>query len=290
MDLDIQRKALSSLIRRNLRTHPMLCYFQGYHDIVQVMLLVLGESKAFGPIERLSLLRIRDYMLPSLTPAVKHLQLLPALLNVANRELCEHLAQTKPYFALASTLTLYAHDIQGYEDIVRLYDFLLAHEPVIAIYMFAALIISRKEELLEIPPEEPEMLHFTLTKLPPSLDLEMLIQESLILFEQYPPDRLPFGAWRRISNYSVLKTSRDLGNEQSLGKGESFLLKQAQQLKIEELQQRVAAQIWKHRRPAKRLFLAVLVGAVSLWLRKTGHDKTLLWSLWNLKEWIVSRV
>jgi hypothetical protein len=34
---------------------------------------------------------------------------------------------------------------------------LLAREPVVAIYLFASMILSRKKELLEIPPDEPEM-------------------------------------------------------------------------------------------------------------------------------------
>lgn len=41
----------------------MLHYFQGYHDIVQVLLLVLGTDAAVPAVSRLSLLRIRDFML-----------------------------------------------------------------------------------------------------------------------------------------------------------------------------------------------------------------------------------
>lgn len=287
--MNARKEALSRLIRQTLRKHPMLCYFQGYHDIVQVMLLVLGESRAAAPIARLSLLRIRDYMLPSMAPAVRHLQLLPALLDVADRQLCQHLAQTKPYFALAATLTLYAHDVQDYRDIARLYDFLLAHEPIIAIYLFAAVIISRKEELLEIAPEEPEMLHFTLTKLPQPLDLEGLIEKSLELFKHYPPNKLPYGAWRRLSGYSVLKTSRDLGLGQSLEMGERLFELQAKQMKREELQQKIAAQVWKYRRPAGRIFLVALVGAISVWLRRSGNDRAILSGLWNLWDWVSHR-
>ena len=127
----------------------MLCYFQGYHDIVQVMMLVLGVEKAPPAIETLSLCRIRDYMLPSLTPALKHLQLLPAILKAADSELAAHLTMPHgPNYALPSALTLYAHEIQEYSDIARLFDFLLAHEPVISIYLFAAIILSRRESLL----------------------------------------------------------------------------------------------------------------------------------------------
>lgn len=289
-DLAVRKKALSSLIRRTLRSHPMLCYFQGYHDIVQVMLLVLGDNRAAGPIERLSLLRIRDFMLPSLRPAEKHLLLLPALLDIADRELCQHIGQTKPYFALGSTLTLYAHDVQDYKDIVRLYDFLLSQEPVIAIYLFAALIISRKEELLEIPSDEPDMLHWKLSKLAQALDLESLIENSLHLFKKFPPEKLPYGAWRQISSFSVLKTSRDLAYGQSLAEGKSLFERHSRQLDREDLRRKVMAQISRNRQPATRIAFGVLVGVMALWLRRTGNDKVFLLTIWKAKEWVFSRL
>lgn len=116
----------------------MLSYFQGYHDIVQVLLLVLGADAAPPAVARLSLLRIRDFMLPTMTGAISHLQLLPAILKAADAELFDHLSQTAPfYFALSATLTLYAHDIQEYGDIARLFDYLLTNEAVASIYLYA---------------------------------------------------------------------------------------------------------------------------------------------------------
>lgn len=119
-----------------LRRHPMLHYFQGYHDIVQVLLLVLGIDAAGPAVARLSLLRIRDFLLPTMSGTEAHLQLLPSILYVADRALYNHLSQTQPFFALAATLTLYAHDIEEYGDIARLFDFLLASEAAIPVYLF----------------------------------------------------------------------------------------------------------------------------------------------------------
>lgn len=135
--LDQRKEELSALITETLRRHPALCYFQGYHDIVQVFLLVLGPERAASAVIRLSLLRIRDFMLPALSPAMPHLYLLPAILYVADPVLCKRVSGTQPYFALAATLTLYAHDIQEYGDIARLFDFLLASEAVVVVYLYA---------------------------------------------------------------------------------------------------------------------------------------------------------
>lgn len=136
-ELDWRRGQLSDLINQVLRRYPLLHYFQGYHDICQVLLLVLGPTLAVPCAARLSLIRIRDFMLPSLSPALLHLNLLPDILNAEDPKLYKHISQTQPFFALAATLTLYAHDVQGYKDIARLFDVLLAKEPVFSVYLFA---------------------------------------------------------------------------------------------------------------------------------------------------------
>jgi hypothetical protein len=265
----------------------MLCYFQGYHDIVQVLLLVLGAKDAIPAVTRISLFRIRDYMLPSLSPSVTHLRLVPVLLKAADVEVWQHLSGTQPFFALASTLTLYAHDIQEYSDIARLFDFLLAREPVVSLYLFVAIILSRKKELLGIPLEEPEMLHFTLSKLPNPLDLDTLISQAIGLYELYPPDRLPYRTWNSISRNSVLKTSRKLVPDQPVLHGEELFEKQAQELRREELRQKAVALLWKYRRPAGSLGIAVFIGVMSYFVRRTGNDR-FIWGLLE-KLWHVGR-
>jgi TBC1 domain family member 20 len=274
-EIDGRKSSLSDLIIQVLREHPRLCYFQGYHDIVQVILLVLGDQLAPSAVARISLLRIRDYMLPSLTPCLRHLRIIPSLLDSADPELGRYLSRTQPFFALAATLTLYAHNIQEYSDIARLYDFILASEPVVAVYMFTAIVISRRNELLEIAVEEPEMLHFTLSTLPQPLDLESLILKTVQLFDRHPPQTLPHLIWWRIPSHSVLKTSRNLKEKQSLKRGELLLAKQAAQLQTEELQKKVMKCMWTYRRPAASIALTVLTGVMSIWLTRNGYDRVL---------------
>ena len=174
-ELDARKAALQNLIFAVLRKHPSLHYFQGYHDIASVLLLVLGDGKerhrnsnsksikgitssvigvdktgdaaetgetavsemTAQALARLSLLRIRDFMLPTLDAALAQLALLPAVLRVADPALAQHLTGMQPFYALAGTLTMYAHEIQSYGDIARLFDYLLAREAVLSIYLFA---------------------------------------------------------------------------------------------------------------------------------------------------------
>jgi hypothetical protein len=244
-----------------------------------VLLLVLGREEAEEAVERISLFRIRDYMLPTLSPALKHLYLLPAILDSADRKLSLHISGAKPFFALAATLTLYAHDIQEYGDIARLYDFILSHEPVVSIYLFAAIIISRRDELFEIEASEPEMIHFTLSKLPQRFNLEPLISDTMGLYRAHPPESLPHGVWRRISANSVLKTFRTLALGATRQDAEELLQKQMQELRREERRRKMFALARRHSRPVGSLGLAVLVGVVSYWITKGDGNAPAIWRL-----------
>jgi hypothetical protein len=218
---------------------------------------------------RLSVLRIRDFMLPTLAPALAQLRLIPAILYTVNPKLCHHLSQTQPFFALSGTLTMYAHDIQEYGDIARLFDALLAREAVFSVYMFAQIVLQRSEELFDTPADEPEMLHSILSKLPKPLDLETLIDNTAKLFEQHPPETLR--GWRSISSSSVLKTARwqDQAAKQSLDDGAAFFKQQVKELLWAERREKALALMWKYRKPASAVGLAVLVGLVSVYMRKS---------------------
>lgn len=273
------------MITKLLREHPVLSYFQGFHDIVQVLLLVLGVDHAAEAVAHLSLLRIRDFMLPSISASLAHLGLLPSILYSADRKLCKHLSQTEPFFALAATLTLYAHEIQEYGDIARLFDFLLAHGAVVSVYFFAVIVLSRREELFEIPADEPEMLHSILSKLPKPLNLEVLIQRTMTLIIEHPPEKLPYRAWASISSYSVLKTTVGPIRRQTLKDGEELFAKQVMQLRRQELRRQALTLMWKYRRPASNAGLAIIIGILSFWLtrfRPEGTPISGLKKIWDL--------
>ena len=265
-ELDQRKSELSDLINEVLRRYPFLCYFQGYHDISQVLLLVLAPAIRARVLARLSVLRIRDFMLPSFGPTTTQLRLLPDIIHDADPVLRKHLAGIEPFYALAGTLTMYAHNIERYRDIVRLFDVFLAREPVFSIYVFAQIIIDRRNEIFEI--DEPDMLHVILGKVPPKMNLDKLITDAANLFEQHPPESLRY--WRRIPNSSVLKTARDIEvcAKQSMTEGSDLFEKQVRELGWAELQERIKKTLWAYRRPAKAVGLALAVGVVAFCLRR----------------------
>ncbi|KAF1924959.1 uncharacterized protein M421DRAFT_8399 [Didymella exigua CBS 183.55] len=281
-ELDRRKHELSNVILEVLRRHPALSYFQGYHDIVQVFYLVLGTNAAPQAAARLSLLRIRDFMLSSLDPAIAQLELLRPLLREADPVLYEHLPKSSATFALAGTITMFAHNIQEYRNITRLFDFFLARHAIMPLYFFAAVVLSRREELLEIDKEEEDILHVMLSKLPEPFDIEFHIARSVELFERLPPGSLGSWEWWRISSSSVLKSSATLADMQrlTLDDGERLFTQQEKEVHWQQYQKKVVRQAMRSIKHAKlRLWyyrrygavgLAIVVGAYALWLGKNG--------------------
>ncbi|ATY60290.1 GTPase-activating gyp10 [Cordyceps militaris] len=262
-DLERRRSQLSALISEVLRTYPYLCYFQGYHDICQVFLLVLRPALAARCVARLSVLRIRDFMLPNLGPTTSQLRLLPDILSRADPTLRRHVATVEPFYALAGTLTMYAHNIEAYRDIARLFDVLLAREPVFSIYLFAQIVVDRRDEILAI--DEPDLLQVILARVPARMDLDGLVARAALLFAAHPPETLP--AWRRIARASALKTARDprQAARQTLRDGAAWFDTQAKELQWLDLRNSLLSVAWAYRRPAKTVAMAVAVGLVAFY-------------------------
>ncbi|KAK6219550.1 GTPase-activating protein gyp10 [Colletotrichum tabaci] len=281
-ELEKNKSDLSDLIVEVLRRYPYLCYFQGYHDICQVFMLVLEPPRRARLVSRLSVLRIRDFMLTNLEPTVAQLRLIPDILHAADPKLKRHLAGTEPFYALAGTLTMYAHDIQAYGDIARLFDILLVREPVFSVYMFAQIVLNRRDELFDNDEDDPSMLHLILSKVPQKMDLESLIAGATELYERYPPESL--SAWRKISKASSLKTARSIEScaKQTMDQGHAYFRKQLAELKALERRRKLMRVLWAYRKGAAAAGLAVVVGLVAVYLgRRNPSPVFALANLYN---------
>ncbi|KEY70873.1 hypothetical protein S7711_00719 [Stachybotrys chartarum IBT 7711] len=264
--IDQRKTELSNLIVEVLRRYPYLCYFQGYHDICQVFLLVLGPAHSPPAVARLSILRIRDFMLPTLGPTTSQLRLLPDILAKADPELRQHIAGVEPFYALAGTLTMYAHNIEGYRDIARMFDVFLAREPVFSIYVFAQIVLNRREEILEV--DDSDILQVILSKVPSNLDLDALIAQAASLFSRYPPESLY--SWRYISSSSALKTARDVEafSKQTTDDGHVYFIRQIKDIRWLETQDKIKRTVWIYRRPVRAIGIAIAVGMLAMYLRR----------------------
>lgn len=223
-------------------------------------------------------------MLTSLEPAISQLELLRPILQAADPILYDHLPKNQPSFALAGTITMFAHNIQDYRDITRLFDFFLARHAVMPIYLFAAVVLSKREELLEVEKEDEDILYVMLGRLPQPFDVEFHIARTVELYERLPPTKLNSWEWWRISSSSVLKASATNSSLRrlTLEDGETFFTQQEKDLK-RQLALRHAAKrlkyaklrVWYYRRYGA-LGLAIIAGAYALWLGRNGSKYPLI--------------
>ncbi|ODV68188.1 hypothetical protein HYPBUDRAFT_138477 [Hyphopichia burtonii NRRL Y-1933] len=174
-DIEELRKKLMSLIIKVLRKYPSLHYYQGYHDIASIILLVcydngqqsqpkVNEELAFLLLEKLSVFHLRDFMITDINLSVDHLKLIPTLLECIDSKLFGLLMQASNiyiatdglyydytfYQALSSILTFFSHDINNLHHLLVIWDFSLAQNSVLAnIYIYVSFLLHYKEKIFE---------------------------------------------------------------------------------------------------------------------------------------------
>ncbi|KAJ7672684.1 rab-GTPase-TBC domain-containing protein [Mycena rosella] len=188
-DKDTLQSELHDLLVEIFRKRPKLNYFQGYHDIITVLLLTLPRELQLPCAEQLSLQRVRDSMGSTLDPILGLLRVMKNLLRVADPKYAELLERTSPlpYYALPNLLTLFSHDMPTLPLIQHVFDYLLCRPPIFVVYLATAIILSRKQdvELLEEEGEEG-MMHSVLSALPELVDNDNELPEEDIRPKEDP--------------------------------------------------------------------------------------------------------
>ncbi|KAG7192704.1 uncharacterized protein KQ657_001487 [Scheffersomyces spartinae] len=172
-DIDSLRKKLSNLIIKILRKYPCLNYYQGYHDIASIILivcnhhdtvdatLVADEELAFRLLELLTVYHLRDFMTSNIKLSINHLRLIPAILEQADLELFSLYKKSSHattdglgydydfHPALSSILTLFSHDLSNLQHILTVWDFSMSYSSILPnVYIYAACLIFYKEKIL----------------------------------------------------------------------------------------------------------------------------------------------
>eukprot|EP01132_Coremiostelium_polycephalum_P007750 gene7750-9534_t len=186
-----KRPELTRIINAILSIHPKLHYFQGYHDIASVLLLVTDESLAFAMLERLSLNHIRDCMLPSFAEVLKILNLCFPLVSMVDPKVYQFLLKSdaQPMFALSWIITWFSHNLEDLDLVARVFDYFLSSHPLSVLYFSVNLIKHLREGLLNSEPGF-DVVHGYFSHIPDNLPLDLLIQNTQDLIEQFPPSKL----------------------------------------------------------------------------------------------------
>lgn len=180
---------LTILILRVIFKYPHLKYYQGYHDVAVTFLLVVGDEIAFHVMEILSTNHLVECMQETMEPTQRRLMYLYPLVQQERPALCEYLERSTvgTLFALPWFLTWFGHSLNSYRDVVRLYDYFLASEHLLPIYVTAAIVLFREDDIFR---EDCDMasMHCVLSRLPDNLPFEYIMRQADELYAKYPPD------------------------------------------------------------------------------------------------------
>ncbi|KAF1795543.1 Rab-GTPase-TBC domain [Phytophthora cactorum] len=188
----VKRRALTQIILGVLNANDELFYFQGYHDIVSVFLLTLGNSTTtMQAVQNVSESYQREPMRSGFEQVMAATRLLFPLLDAADELLFQHLhaSGVEPFFALPWMITWFAHQLKRFGDVTRLYDVFLVTHPLFSLYVSAGVVLEAREKILHCERDFGTM-HGMLSNLPVSMDIEKVIARALVLFHQLPPEQL----------------------------------------------------------------------------------------------------
>jgi hypothetical protein len=205
-----RRKSLSNIIVSILCRNSDFHYYQGYHDVVSVFLLVAGHDQlAFAMAEIVSRRFLIDFLGKDFEILSKSMRLIMTIIEVTDPELGGHLsrANVEPFFATSWLITWFSHDEPCIDKIARMYDALLCSHPLFIFYLCAAMVISIREDVLECECDFASL--YDLLVHAPAVhgiffEKLLMIADNLIL--KITPDKL-----RRLSNKD-LKHMIDCGH------------------------------------------------------------------------------
>ncbi|KAI8145968.1 rab-GTPase-TBC domain-containing protein [Fennellomyces sp. T-0311] len=233
---DELRSQLTGVISHVLRSHPNLHYYQGFHDIASIFLLLFDEKDAGTLMEHVSLFFIRDAMLDSLDPILREITMIDTILQKEDTRLHLHMTEAGvlPYYCLSWVITWFSHDIDDVSKINRLFDLFLSSSPLMPLYVSAALVLSRRNLVLS-QPADPSSIHTLLTKVPRNVNIEAWIKDAIRLEKNYPPYELQQLSGVGLDEVSAVNTHKDLWLDMALLSKDSTETLHASRHKADEI-------------------------------------------------------
>lgn len=170
------RAVLMGIMVEFFRKYPELRYYQGYHDIVAVFVMVFiydeeaktlitsrvpkrdeyGKSKLFQCVEIFSLMYLRDFMMDSLDFPIDQLSVISYLVRERDEALYKrlNLGKMKPLFAISSILTIYSHDLKPTPSdctgslIYEIFDLVIStNSMLVPLTIYSQFIVDNSEDL-----------------------------------------------------------------------------------------------------------------------------------------------
>ena len=215
---EIQRNSLQDqlvvLIMRILIQNPSYHYYQGFHDIAITFLMILGEEMSFHVLNRVCNTHLKDFMQKSMDRTSELMEIIPLLIEREDKELGEflHRSGVGTIFALSWIITWFSHVLRDYHMVGRLFDFFLTSDPLMPIYLSAALLLYKSDQIQKLECDMSSV-HQYLSRFieaeEEDLPFERLMSEARHLISKHPSDLMIRSAEERHRmNQKKLMASR----------------------------------------------------------------------------------
>ncbi|ORZ31156.1 rab-GTPase-TBC domain-domain-containing protein [Catenaria anguillulae PL171] len=202
---------LQRILVRLCARYPFLHYYQGLHDVCTILLLVLDEHLASKAVENLALFFLRDAMHTNIEPVMQLMRAILPIIKSEDRDIYRLLEECElhPYFCLSWFISWFSHDLREFDKACRLFDLFLSSNPIMPIYVAAAVVLERKEDLMELDREYP-IVHSFLSKVPQDVPVDTWIQHALRLYRRYPLATIQgMTGWQFDENCAALRFDTD---------------------------------------------------------------------------------
>lgn len=149
------RKALFEVIVTTLRKFPQLNYYQGYHEVVSIFVLVCDREALEKAVELFTLLYLRDFMMDTLQCTLEQLGVLSQFVTHRDPNLSNilQLDERRPLFAIASVLTILVHNFEYFEQdspIFCVFDMIISTNSLSCVFViYAELLVYFKDPILK---------------------------------------------------------------------------------------------------------------------------------------------
>ncbi|SSD59038.1 uncharacterized protein SCODWIG_00799 [Saccharomycodes ludwigii] len=170
-------------------------YYQGFHDIISVFVIVFTDIKVLDDdniivelaIDKdvlvelaynFSLLHLRDFLMDSLDFTVDQLRLIPFIVKVLDHDTYKKLnfKNCEMTSAISFVLTLFSHEDLNIEIVTRIFELVIVNNSIVVVlFIYALLIIELKGTLIKTYQESLDEFNDH------SLLLNMVIQKHILI-------------------------------------------------------------------------------------------------------------
>jgi TBC1 domain family member 20 len=195
-DLAPLKDSLRSTIHHVLERLHWCHYYQGFHDIASLILLICKEQEAKQILLVLCCVHLRDFMTRDMDPTMEYIDSIGSILRIVDEELYKVMKHTDLTMCVPWVLSWCTHSLHTKNKSLasaasaRLFDYLISHNPDTICYVSVAILQLKRKELMNCGDDEGEF--FQICK-DVDVDVEKLIRMAARCQDQVSMDMSVMG-------------------------------------------------------------------------------------------------